>query len=63
MTSLMDIIQYEVMHHFAYQRFKYLQATALVCYKIREVSQSKAVPEVKQCHDVWSKIQLPEEKG
>lgn len=30
----------------------HLQATALVGYEVRKVCQSKAVPEVKQRHDV-----------
>lgn len=29
-----------------------LQATALVRYEVREVSQGKAVPKMKQRHDV-----------
>lgn len=35
---------------------RHLQAAALVRYKVREVCQGKAVPEVKQCHDVWSQL-------
>lgn len=31
-----------------------LQATALVCYEVREVSQGKAVPKMKQRHSVRS---------
>ena len=38
---------------------KHLQATALVCYKVREIGQGKAVPEVKQRHGVWSQNSAP----
>lgn len=38
---------------------RHLQATALVCYEVREVGQREAVPEVKQRHDVSSQNSAP----
>ena len=38
---------------------RHLQATALVCYEVREICQGKAVPEVKQRHYVWSQNSAP----
>lgn len=57
MTELMDIGQYIVIHCSPamlqiHHSDRHLQATALVCYEVRKVRQCKAVPEVKQRHDV-----------
>ena len=38
---------------------RHLQATALVCYEVREICQGKAVPKVKQRHYVWSQNSAP----
>lgn len=55
--SVCDWIEsYHTGQQCAHPWFRHLQAAALVCYEVREVRQSEAVPEVEQRHGVQSQI-------